>query len=328
MLLAGDIGGTRTRLALYDTAGAGLDVVHSASYGSRSFSTLEEIVRRFLDTGRRDPPTAACFGVAGAVVGGEVSATNLPWRVSEDELGRSLAIPRVVLMNDLEAAAHGVIAITDASSLRQLHAGEPVKDHGALALVAAGTGLGVALMVWDGKRYRVVPSEGGHASFAPQNEVEDELLTFLRRELGHVSYERVLSGPGLANIYRFLRAYRDTPEPAWLTDRIGGRDPSPVISAAALAHEDPVCDEALSMFVSIYGAMAGSVALIALAVGGVFIAGGIAPKILPRLENGPFLDSFAHKGRFASAMRRIPVHVVLASDVALLGAATCVASRG
>lgn len=321
MLLAGDIGGTNTRLGLYQDTGGTLTLVHSGTYTSRSFSTLEDIVLRFLATGRYDKPSVACFAVAGAVVGGQVRATNLPWRMSEHDLQQRLGVPRVMLMNDLEAAAHGVIATTDTSTLLPLQEGHVDGEHGALALVAAGTGLGVALIGWDGTRYQVAPSEGGHASFAPQNEVEDALLVFLRAEFGHVSFERVVSGPGLANIYRFLRQYRAAPEPQWLTDRIAGGDPSPVISTVALAHEDAVCDEALSMFASIYGAAAGSVALTALAVGGVYIGGGIAPKILPRLRDGVFLEGFAHKGRFSEAMRRVPVQVVLAPNVALLGAA-------
>ena len=340
MLLAGDIGGTNTRLALYRDDEGPLTLVHMTSYQSRSFPTLEDIVLRFLTTNNFDKPSAACFAVAGAVVGGAVRATNLPWQMSEEQLGQRLAIPRVVLMNDLEAAAHGVITTTDAASLLPLQQGQlpdpqaaaPAMqqpgqlpdDHGARVLVSAGTGLGVALVAWDGNQYQVAASEGGHASFAPQNEVEDALLLFLRAELGHVSYERVVSGPGLANIYRFLRQYRDVPEPKWLTDRIAGGDPSPVVTTAALAHEDPICDEALTMFASIYGAAAGSVALTAHAPGGVYLCGGIAPKILPRLRDGAFIKSFTHKGRFSDTMRRIPVQVVLAPHVALLGAASCV----
>lgn len=326
MLLAGDIGGTKTRLALYDDTGGTLRRQAAALYLSRESATLEAIVERFLREHGSARPTAACFGVAGAVVAGRVRATNLPWEVSERGLSHSLAIPRVHLMNDLEAAAYGVVAIEDASSLLTLQPGEPPAEHRAQVLVAAGTGLGVALMSWDREtaRYQVAPSEGGHVDFAPQTDVEDALLLHLRSRYGHVSYERVLSGPGLVNIYRFLREYRRTPEPAWLTARIGSGDPAPCISAAALANEDAVCDEALSLFVSIYGAAAGNFALTALAVGGVFIGGGIAPKILPRIQNGPFLDAFAAKGRFVDGMRRVPVHVVLAADVALLGAAACV----
>jgi glucokinase len=325
VLLAGDIGGTKTRLGLYEGTSGGLRLVQTALYESKSAPTLEELVIRFLDTLGRPETEAACFGVAGAVVGGQVRATNLPWQVSEAGLARELSIPHVRLLNDLEAAAHGVVAITEPRDLMTLQAGEPAAEHRALALVSAGTGLGVAMMSWDGHRYKVAPSEGGHADFAPQDDLEDALLLHLRAEFGHVSYERLLSGPGLVNIYRFLRKHRRIPEPAWLTARIGDGDPAPVVSAAALANEDAVCDEALTRFVSIYGASAGNVALTALAVGGVFVGGGIAPKILPRLENGPFLERFAAKGRFSDSMRKIPVHVVLAHDVALLGAAACVA---
>jgi glucokinase len=326
VLLAGDIGGTKTRLALYEETPNALRLVRYATYDSRSAATLEELVVHFLASSGNPPVVAGCFGVAGAVVGGQVRTTNLPWSVSERGLANELRIPRVKLLNDLEAAAYGVIAITDPASLLTLQAGEPPPEHRALALVAAGTGLGVALMSWDGQRYQVAPSEGGHCDFAPQDAVEDELLLWLRRDLGHVSYERVVSGPGLVNIYKFLRHYRNEAEPSWLTDRIAGGDPAPFISEAALAHEDAICDEALTRFVSIYGAAAGNFALTALAVGGVFVGGGIAPKILPRILDGPFLSSFAAKGRFAAALGKVPVRVVLAPDAALLGAAACIAT--
>jgi glucokinase len=324
LLLAGDIGGTKTRLALYDEANGALRLAQSTLYESKSASTLEEIVIRFLKANGNPDPSAACFGVAGAVVGGQVRTTNLPWRVSESGLASELRIPRVRLLNDLEAAARGVIAISDPASLLTLQRGNPPTERHALALVSAGTGLGVALMWWNGSAYEVAASEGGHVDFAPQDDVEDALLEWLRPQFGHVSYERIVSGPGLMNLYRFLRAYRKAPEPPWLTERIGDQDPAPVVTAAALAGEDAVCDETLTRFVRIYGAAAGNYALTALAVGGVFLGGGIAPKILPRLRTGPFLDAFVAKGRFAEALRKIPVHVVLAPDVALLGAASCV----
>lgn len=324
MLLAGDIGGTKTRLALYDETNGALRLATSSSYESRSAPTLEEIVVRFLKESNNAAPRAACFGVAGAVVGGQVQATNLPWRVTETGLAAQLSIPRVRLLNDLEAAAHGVMAISDPGSLVTLQTGKSPAEHRALALVSAGTGLGVAFMLWNGTGYEVAPSEGGHCDFAPQDEVEDALVAWLRRQFGHVSYERIVSGPGLVNLYRFLRAFRKTPEPPWLTERIGLGDPAPVIAAAGLSGEDDVCDETLTRFVRIYGAAAGNYALTALAVGGVFLGGGIAPKLLARIKEGPFLHAFAAKGRFAEAMRRIPVHVVTAPDVALLGAASCV----
>ena len=326
MLLAGDIGGTRTRLALYDESSGTLRRTASTQYESRSASTLEEIVVRFLKESGNPPTRAACFGVAGAVVGGKVRATNLPWQVSEAGLAERLDIPRVRLLNDLEAAAHGVVAIRDPASLVSLQAGSPPEERRALALVSAGTGLGVALMWWNGHEYQVAPSEGGHCDFAPQDDVEDALVAWLRTRFGHVSYERIVSGPGLVNLYRFLREYRAVAEPAWLTTRIGFGDPAPVIAEAALDHTDPVCDETLTRFVRVYGAAAGNYALTSLAVGGVFLGGGIAPKILSRLTDGQFLDAFAAKGRFAEAMRKMPIHVVMAPDVALLGAAFCVSS--
>jgi len=325
MLLAGDIGGTKTRLALYDQSNGGLRLSQLTLYDSKSASTLEELVVRFLKASGNPKTTGACFGVAGAVVGGQVRATNLPWRVSEAGLISELGIEHVRLLNDLEAAALGVIAISDPASLLTLQAGNPPAERRALALVSAGTGLGVALMWWNGERYQVAPSEGGHSDFAPQDDLEDALLSSLRAQFGHVSYERIVSGPGLVNLYRFLRSYRKTPEPPWLTERIGNSDPAPFIAGAALAGEDAICDETLTRFVRIYGAVAGNFALTALAVGGVFLGGGIAPKILPRLQHGPFLETFAAKGRFNEAMRKIPVRVVLAPDVALLGAASCVA---
>jgi len=327
VLLAGDIGGTRTRLALYDESTGALRRVASTQYESRSASTFEEIVARFLHESGNPETTAACFGVAGAVVGGKVRTTNLPWQVSEAGLAERLNIPRVRLLNDLEAAAHGVVAITDPTSLVVLQPGSPPDERRALALVSAGTGLGVALMWWNGHEYHVAPSEGGHCDFAPQDEVEDALLVWLRDQFGHVSYERIVSGPGLVNLYRFLRAYRKIPEPGWLTTRIGFGDPAPVIAEAALEHSDPVCDETLTRFVRIYGAAAGNYALTSLAVDGVFLGGGIAPKILSRLRDGTFLDAFAAKGRFAEAMRKMPIHVVMAPDVALLGAAFCVSGN-
>ncbi len=327
MLLAGDIGGTKTRLALYDESSGALRRTASTLYESKSASTLEDIVLRFLDESGNPATTAACFGVAGAVVGGKVRTTNLPWQISEEGLADHLKIPRVRLLNDLEAAAHGVVAITDPSSLVTLQKGNPPSERRALVLVSAGTGLGVALMWWNGRAYQVAPSEGGHSDFAPQDEVEDALLAWLRAQFGHVSYERIVSGPGLVNLYRFLRDYRDTPEPAWLTTRIGFGDPAPVIAGAALDRADPVCDETLTRFVRIYGAAAGNHALTALAVDGVFLGGGIAPKILSRLKDGAFLEAFAAKGRFSDAMRTMPVHVVMAPDVALLGAAFCVSGN-
>jgi glucokinase len=260
--------------------------------------------------------------VAGAVVDGRAKATNLPWVVDEATLSGALGVPRVRLLNDLEAAGYGVLAVPP-QSIETLQAGAPPKGGATMVLIAAGTGLGEAILPWDGHAHRVMASEGGHSSFAPQNELEAALWEFLWGEFGHVSYERVLSGPGFMNVYRFLRRYRKQVEPEWLAAEMKAGDPSAAVSRAALAGTDPVCVETMSLFVSIYGAEAGNLALKALAVGGVYVGGGIAPKILTGIKMGGFLAAFADKGRMAPLLRRIPVHVVMDPRAPLLGAAAC-----
>ena len=322
MILAGDIGGTKTVLALFDEAAEGLRALREEIYPSRSGRSLEDLAHRFLDAAGRPTVRAACFGVAGAVVDGRVKTTNLPWEFDEPGLGAALSVARVCLLNDLEAAAHGVLVL-DAGQLHTLQPGQRRPGRATMALIAAGTGLGEAIMAWDGARYQVLPSEGGHVNFGPRNEVEAALWATLHGDFGHVSYERVLSGPGLVNVYRFLRGYRKLPEPAWLTERLVKGDPGAVVSQAALAGEDPVCAEALTLVISIYGAEAGNLALKTLAVGGIFVGGGIAPKILPNLIDGPFLGAFLDKGPLSALMQTIPVHIVLEPRAPLLGAAAC-----
>jgi glucokinase len=221
-------------------------------------------------------------------------------------------------LNDLEATGYGVLTLPP-HGLERLHAGKARK--GNMALIAAGTGLGEAILAWDGARHRVIPSEGGHADFAPRNDLQVDLLRFLQKEFGHVSYERVLSGPGLYNIYRFLRETGYAPEPQWLGDRLRKEDPSVVVSEVGLAGGHPLCTGALDLFVSIYGAEAGNLALKALAVGGVLVGGGIAPKIRAKLADGSFLAGFQDKGRYRDLMASIPVHLVLEPRAPLLGAA-------
>jgi glucokinase len=318
MILAGDVGGTKTALALYEVRRGALALVHEAALPSREFSALEGAVARFLADAPRGVVEAACFGVAGPVVNGRSLTTNLPWVLDETTLASSIPATRVRLLNDLEATGYGVLALPP-SSLATLQPG--AARAGNMALVAAGTGLGEALLIWNGERHVVVGSEGGHADFAPRTDVEVELLKFLRKEFGRVSYERLLSGPGLFNIYRFLRDTSGVPEPAWLRERIEREDPSAVVSDVALAGGHPHCVQALGMFASIYGAEAGNLALKALAVGGVFIGGGIGPKIRPKLTDGTFVTAFCDKGRLASLMASIPVSLVLEPGTALLGAA-------
>jgi glucokinase len=317
VILAGDVGGTKTALALFEVRRRALAVVREAVLPSQGFAALTDAIRQFLLEGPPVSIDAACIGVAGPVIDGRCTATNLPWVVDEASMAESVSTKRVRLVNDLEATGHGVLGLKP-SALAPLQAGEPHK--GTMALIAAGTGLGEVLIPWDGRRHRVVGSEGGHTDFAPRTELETELLRFLRREFGRVSYERVVSGPGLYNIYRFLLASAGAPEAEWLRGRMETGDPSAVVAEAALDRGDPRAVQALDMFVSIYGAEAGNLALKALAVGGVFVGGGIAPKIRAKLEDGTFVTAFRDKGRLGGMMASIPVHLVLEPRTALLGA--------
>lgn len=276
------------------------------------------MIRRFLEDGPSPTIAAACFGVPGPVVDGRCVTTNLPWEVDERSLTKAIPARRVKLLNDLEAAGYGVLALPT-REFAPIQAGRARK--GNMVLIAAGTGLGEAILVWDGARHRVIASEGGHADFAPRNDLEIDLLRFVQKEFGHASYERVLSGPGLHNIYRFLRDSGHAPEPQWLRDRMEREDPSAVVSEVGLAGGHPLCERALELFVSVYGSEAGNLALKALAVGGVFIGGGIAPKIRAKLADGRFLAAFCDKGRYRDLMRSMPVHLVLNPRAPLLGAA-------
>ena len=319
MLLAGDVGGTKTLLALFEAGGENRHPVREAALPSRGFPTFEAAVARFLADGPPAAIGAACFGVAGPVVDGRCVATNLPWQLDEAALAAAIPARRVRLLNDLVATGHGVLTLPPAS-LETIQAG--TARAGNMALIAAGTGLGEALIVRDGDRRVVVASEGGHADFAPRSDVEMELLRFLRGRFGHASWERVLSGPGLVNVYRFLRARAGVAEPEWLRERLGREDPGAVVTEVGLAGGDAVCAHALELFVSLYGAEAGNLALKVLAVGGVFIGGGIGPKIRARLADGTFVAGFRDKGRFADLMAAIPVKLVLEPRAALLGAAS------
>ncbi|MBI4636431.1 MAG: glucokinase [Candidatus Rokubacteria bacterium] len=318
MILAGDVGGTKTALGLFADEPAGPRLLRGATLPSREFGSLEAAIRRFLDDEAPGEVGAACFGVAGPVVDGRCVTTNLPWELDEGHLAKAIPARRVKLVNDLEAGALGVLGLP-ASDLETIQRG-PARA-GNKVVIAAGTGLGEAICVWDGVRYAVIASEGGHADFAPRGDLEIELLRFLAAELGHVSWERVLSGPGLHNVYRFLRDTGRAAEPPWLRERLAAGDPGVVITEVGLAGGDPLCAGALDLFVSLYGAEAGNLALKALAVGGVILAGGIAPKIRAKLAGETFVRAFRDKGRFATLMSRIPVHVALDPAAPLLGAA-------
>ena len=318
MILSGDVGGTKTHLALFEPVRDSLQLVHLRHYRSADFASLVEVLaalRRELHV----PITSAAFGIAGPIVDNRSKLTNLGWDVDGRDVARYLDLDHVGLINDLEATAYGTLRLAPEETV-VLQEGS-LQSERPVAVIAAGTGLGEGALVWDGVRYRAVPSEGGHTEFGPRTDVEIELLRFLRERFGRVSYERIVSGPGLVSVYEFFRDRAHVTEPAWLTEARRSGDPAAAISQAALEQTDEVCAQALELFVSVYGAEAGNLALKILATGGVFVAGGIAPKILPRLKQGPFLESFHNKGRYRSLMERLPVRIVLNEKTALLGAA-------
>ncbi len=318
MILAGDVGGTKTEVALLTPRRGKLAIVAQRRVASADYPSLEAILREFV-AAQRAKVTAACFGVAGPVVNGRCQATNLPWVIDASTLQQRLKIKRVTLLNDLAAMAYGVLTLPP-KSLAVLNAGKP-QPRGTIGIIAAGTGLGESALVWDGRAYRAVASEGGHCDFAPCTELEDELLRYLRHRHGHVSYERIVSGPGKVAVYEFLREKRIAPEPEWLAKRLAAGDPSPVISEVALEGGAELCVKALELFISIYGAEAGNLALKVLATGGVYIGGGIAPTIVPMLKNGVFMRAFVDKGRLGKLLASVPVRVVLEPKAGLLGAA-------
>jgi glucokinase len=319
MFLAGDIGGTKTNLAVYAYDNDQLVSKKNASYPSKDHGTLAEIVQKFLGSDFPDIKQA-CFGVAGPVKNGAVQVTNLPWTVNAAELQAQLNYQRVSLLNDLEANAYGINTLLP-HELLSLNPQADTRQIGNRALIAAGTGLGEAGMLWDGVSHRPFPSEGGHASFAPNDATGDDLLSFMRKEHGHVSWERVLSGMGMKNLYRFFRLRSGQPEPDWLTRQLANGDLGAVVTQAGLAERDPICVDALDCFTRNYGAEAGNLALKMLALGGVYIGGGIAPKMLPKMQSSIFLDAFTHKGRLGALLQSIPVYVILNDKTALQGAA-------
>lgn len=320
-IIAGDLGGTKTLLALYHERNGRFALLRDATFKSREHKTFEEILDAFLAGGPAEPIDAACFDVAGPVSEGRVQTTNLPWLLDERALASKLGTPRVKLLNDLEATAYGMLHLP-AADVACLHPGASPARQGHIAVIAAGTGLGEAYLFFDGQAHHPIASEGGHADFAPRTDLEIGLLRWLRERLGgHVSYERVLSGPGLFSIYEYLRDTGFAPEPDWLAAELkGGGDPSAIVSRAALEKSDPLATQALDTFCELYGAEAGNMALRCLTTGGVFVGGGIAPKILPALQRG-FVRGYLDKGRFAELVGAIPVHVSLEPRTALLGAA-------
>lgn len=326
MILAGDIGGTKSNLALFAVKAGKPSPVVEHTLPSRDYRGLEDVIRDFLDHATSHLPRAtidrisrACFGVAGPVVDDRIETPNLPWIISVHSLREALSIETVTLINDLEATGYGIPSLESEAFVILNEGSAREKANGAL--IAAGTGLGEAMLTWRGEDLTAIASEGGHADFAPRNRLEMELLGYLLDRFDRVSYERVLSGPGLLNIYTFLKESAYGEEPEWLTEKLQQGDPSAEISKAALANENALCVKALEMFVSIYGAEAGNLALKFIAVGGVYVGGGIAPKIINKLRDGTFMKAFTHKGRLSPVLEATPVRVILDPKTALYGAA-------
>jgi glucokinase len=321
-VLAGDIGGTKTLLGLYRVEDGALALLRKKLYATRDFKTLEEVASDFLSGA--PAIDAACFGVPGPIIGGVSHATNVPWTMEEQALAQALGVPGARLINDLEATAYGMLQLK-ASDMALLQTGDAPAAPAPIAVIAAGTGLGEAgLVPLENGRWRSIATEGGHSDFAPRGPEQIELLEFLSKEFDHVSFERVLSGPGLVNIYKFLKSRGTDAEPQWLTDEFAGAaDAAAVISDAALKGRDARCVEALRVFVDIYGAEAANLTLKFMALGGVYVGGGIAPKILARLTTGDFVRAFLAKGRLDKVLARIPVRVSLNPSAGLIGAARC-----
>jgi glucokinase len=322
IILAGDIGATKTHLGLYRGSSTELTRIRDRIYITHERPSLEAVLTDFL----KDSETVevACLGVPGPVVDGLAHATNISWEIREQSISAALHGAPTRLVNDLEATAYGMLHLAP-SELVELHQGEE-HERANIAVIAAGTGLGEAGLVATRSGWEAVASEGGHCDFAPRGEEQVRLLRFLEREFGHASFERALSGPGLHNIYRFLLEDSPQPEPEWLRERIRAGDASAVVSEAALAGQDVRCIHALELFTEIYGAEAANLALKFLAFGGIYLGGGIAPKILPFLQRGDFVKAFLSKGRLNSTLQRIRVRVALNQEAALLGAAHLAAS--
>jgi len=325
MLLVGDIGGTKTILAIYTLEAGARNPIAEQRFSSQNYSSLVKVIHEFL---QKSPPSSsissAVFGVAGPVINGEASVTNLPWLIKDKEIQETFGIPSVTVLNDLTATGYAIPHLKE-NEVHTLHKGEP-HPQGNIAVIAPGTGLGEAFLTWQPEGYQVHSSEGGHSSFAPTNPLEVELLSYLMERYEHVSYERVCSGIGIPNIYAFLKESGRYPEPAWLAEKLAAAENlTPIIVEAALASDESqraeLCTATIDLFISILGNEAGNLAMKVMATGGVFIGGGIPPRILSRLKEGGLLSSLQSKGRFSQILQKIPIKVILNANAALLGAA-------
>ena len=320
MLIVGDIGGTKTLLAIYEPGGDAGSPATQKEYHSANYPALDVMVREFLAT-TKITARAACFDVAGPVIGGRAHLTNLPWIVDTEALRTGLGLEQVFLLNDLQATAYAVPHLKS-KDLHTINVGKP-QTNGAIAVVAPGTGLGEAFLVWGEGGYIACSSEGGHASFAPTDQRQAAMWRYLNNRFGHVSVERVCSGQGIANIYDFLRDAEPSAEvPAFAALLANEADRTPMISHAGLtdASGNPLAAATLDLFVASLADEASNLALKVLSTGGVYLAGGMPPRILPKLTDGRFMETFINKGRFSELLSRLPVYVVLEQS-ALVGAA-------
>ena len=328
MILAGDIGGTNARLACFQPQNGHLRLISERVYPSREYGELGEIVSRFLeDSATR--PEIACFGIAGPIQNGRVETSNLPWVIEQSRLAKQIQLPATWLINDLEANAWGIGGLSpqDLIPLNRVAPSVGNQAVGNQAVIAPGTGLGEAGLFWNGSEHEVYACEGGHTDFAPQGDLQIELLRFLASRYEHVSYERILSGPGLVNVYDFLCKQGCGEEPAGFAGQLASGDRAAAISYAAMNGTNQRAEQALDLWIAVYGAEAGNLALKAMATGGIFLGGGISPKILPKLTGPLFMRAFLNKGRLRPLLEGVPVQVITNDKAALLGAARCGAAK-
>ena len=327
-VLAGDIGGTKTLLQIAEGKAGRCRAVREQRFDSASYDSLSSIIHEFLKQEKNKKITAVCFGIAGPVKttarGQSVKVTNLPWEIHSQELKRRFKFPQLRLINDFQAVGYGIEAL-GAKDLVVLQPGEPV-GHGPRAVIGAGTGLGQGILIWNLDHYDPVATEGGHANFAPVNEWQIELTRYLLRTIGRASWELILSGHGLVRLYTFFKERGEFPETPALSAAMKNGDAAAAITKAALEQNDGLANQTMDLFVDIYGAQAGNLALTAGATGGVYVAGGIAPKIISRLTDGRFMRAFLNKSKMKSYVEVIPVQVVMNPNVGLMGAVQ-VASR-
>lgn len=320
MILAGDIGGTKTNLALFKLVDGKLETIVQEQFASKDYGKFMDLIKAFKEKNAIEQIEALCLGIAGPIIDERCRTTNLPWDIKASELKEEFGITSVKLLNDLESTAYGMLYLDEEEFINLNPTGR--KKKGNIAVIAAGTGLGEAILYFDGKGYNPIGTEGGHTDFAPITSQQDELLSWLRRRYpGHVSYERIVSGIGIYTLYEFLAETNFAPQPQAMLNLEDGVDKSAMVSCCALEQNDPLCLEALRIFAEIYAAEAGNLALKSMSLGGVYIGGGIAPKILPIIKSEYFLNAFFSKGRFEDLLRVMELKVSLNQETALIGSA-------